>query len=133
MSRILIVDDEPHICEALQDSLLADGYDVIVAHDGQTAIGLTALEAQRGPITGAILDMEMPIVHGIEVLRRLRRQYPDLPILMVSANHDRKMYDEAMRSGANGYLPKPFTRKELVQLCSRLFRCGPPIDPKPDS
>ena len=133
MSRILIVDDEPHICEALQDSLQADGYDVIVAHDGQTAIGLTALEAQRGPITGAILDMEMPIVHGIEVLRRLRRQYPDLPILMISANHDRKMYDEAMHSGANGYLPKPFNRKHLVHLCSRLFRSGPPIDPKADS
>ncbi len=133
MSRILIVDDEPHICEALQDSLQADGYDVLVAHDGQAAIGLIALEAQRGPITGAILDMEMPIVHGIEVLRRLRKQYPDLPILMVSANHDRKMYDEAMRSGANGYLPKPFSRKHLVHLCSKLFRGGTPIDPKPDS
>jgi DNA-binding response OmpR family regulator len=133
MFRILIVDDEPHICEALQDSLQADGYDVIVAHDGQTAIGLIALEAQRGPITGVILDMEMPIVHGIEVLRRLRRQYPDLPILMISANHDRKTFDEAMRSGANAYLDKPFDRKRLVALCSRLFRSGPPSDPERDS
>lgn len=127
MSQILIVDDEPHICEALQDSLQADGYDVTVAHDGQTAIALIALEAQRGPITGVILDMEMPIVHGIEVLRRVRRQYPDLPILMISANRDRKMYDEAMCSGANAYLDKPFDRKQLIQICSRLFRSGPPI------
>ena len=79
MSRILIVDDEPHICEALQDSLQADGYDVLVAHDGQAAIGLIALEARRGPITGVILDMEMPIVHGIEVLRRLRNSIRIFP------------------------------------------------------
>jgi DNA-binding response OmpR family regulator len=133
MPRILIVDDEPHICEALQDSLQAEGYEVIVAHDGQTAIGLMALEAQRGPITSVILDMELPIVNGIEVLRRLRRQYPDLPILMISANHDRRMHDEAMRNGANACLAKPFDRKQLIQLCRRLFRSGPPIDPKTDS
>lgn len=133
MSGIVIIDDEPHICEALQDSLQADGYDVIVAHDGRTALALIALEAQRGPITGVILDMEMPVIDGIEVLRRLRRQYPDLPILMISAHHDRKMSDEVMRSGANAYLAKPFDRKQLVQLCGRLFRSGPLIDPKTES
>jgi DNA-binding response OmpR family regulator len=133
MSRIVIVDDEPHICEALQDSLRADGYDVIAAHDGETALALIALEAHRGPITGAILDMEMPVVDGIEMLRRLRRQYPNLPILMISANHDRKISDEVIGVGANAYLAKPFDRKQLVQLCSRLFRSGPPTDPKTDS
>ena len=121
MPRLLIVDDEPHICEAVQDSLQAEGYDVIVAHDGQTALALIALEAQRGPITGVILDMEMPVVHGIEVLRRLRHQYPALPILMISASYDRLMFDEAMRSGANTCLVKPFTRKQLIEVCTRLF------------
>ena len=125
MSRILIVDDEPHICEALQDSLQAEGYDVIVAHDGQTALALITLEARRGPITGVILDMEMPVVHGLELLRRLRNQYPDLPILMISATHDRPKFDEAMHSGANTYLAKPFGRKQLIQVCARLFRSGP--------
>jgi DNA-binding response OmpR family regulator len=133
MSPILIVDDEPHICEALQDSLQADGYDVIAAHDGQTALALIALEAHRGPITGVILDVEMPVVDGIEMLRRLRRQYPNLPILMISASHDRKISEEVMRLGANAYLAKPFDRKQLIQLCSRLFRSGPPIDPKTDT
>lgn len=124
MPRILIVDDEPHICEAVQDSLQAEGYEVIVAHDGQTALALIALEAQRGPITGVILDMEMPVVHGIEVLRRLRHQYSDLPILMISASYDRLMFDEAMRSGANSCLAKPFNRKQLLEVCARLFRSG---------
>jgi CheY-like chemotaxis protein len=125
MSRILIVDDEPHICEALQDSLQAEGYDVIIAHDGRTALALIALEALRGPITGVVLDMEMPVVHGIEVLRRLRSQYPDLPILMISASYHRPMIDEAMRSGANAYLAKPFERKQFIQICTGLFQPGP--------
>src|SRR5690348_1016887 len=99
MSRILIVDDEPHILEALQDSLQAEGYDVITAHDSKTALALIAFEAQWNPIAGVILDMELPVVHGIEVLRRLRSEYPNLPILMISANHDRPMFDEAVRSG----------------------------------
>ena len=123
MARLLIVDDEPHICEALQDRLEAEGYDVITAHDGQTAFALFALEIQRSPITGVILDLELPVVHGIEVLRRLRSQWSELPILlMISASHDKKMLDQAMRSGANAYLPKPFDRKELMQVCERLFR-----------
>ncbi|HKR80820.1 MAG TPA: response regulator [Nitrospira sp.] len=125
MSRILIVDDEPHICEAIQDSLQAEGYDVIVAHDGQTALALIALEARGGRIAGVILDMEMPVVHGIEVLRQLRSQYPDLPILMISATYDRLMFDEAMRSGANACLAKPFERKQLLEVCARLFQSGP--------
>ena len=132
MSRILIVDDEPHIAEALQDSLQAEAYDVIVAHDGQTALALISLEALRSPITGVILDMEMPMIHGVEVLRRLRSQYPNLPILMISASHNRPMLDEAMRSGANAYLAKPFHRKQLIQACTGLFRSGP-VDREADT
>lgn len=129
MARILIVDDEPHIAEALQDSLQAEGYDVITAHDGQTALALIALEGLRSPITGVILDMEMPVVHGVEVLRRLRSQYPELPILMISATHDMQMFDEAMRSGANAFLAKPFDRKQSIQVCAKLFQSGPALDP----
>ena len=125
MSRILIVDDEPHIREALQDRLDAEGYQVLTAHDGQTALALMTLEAQRSPITGVILDMEMPVVHGIEVLRQLRSRYADLPILMISATHDRAMFDEALRRGANAYLIKPFNKTQLTQVCERLFRSGP--------
>jgi len=132
MARLLIVDDEPHICEALQDRLQAEGYDVITAHDGQTAFALFVLESQRSPITGVILDMELPIVHGIEVLRRLRNQRSDVPILMISAGHDRQMFDQAMRSGANACLAKPFESKELIQVCDKLFRCLTAIPVPPD-
>ena len=125
MARILIIDDEPHIREALQDRLEAEGYEVVTAHDGQTALALIALETPRSSITGVILDMQMPVVHRIEVLRQLRSQSPDLPILMISATHDREMFDEAMRSGANAYLIKPFDKNQLIQVCEELFRSGP--------
>lgn len=131
MSRILIVDDEPHIAEALQHSLEAEGYDVITAHDGRTALALIALEGLRSPITGVVLDMEMPVVHGIEVLRQLRSQYPYLPILMISASYHRPMIDEAMRSGANAYLAKPFERKQFIQMCTGLFQFVP-VEAKTD-
>jgi CheY-like chemotaxis protein len=130
MPRILIVDDEPHIAEALEHSLQAEGYDVITAHDGHTALALLALEGLRSPITGVILDMEMPVVHGIEVLRAMRSLYPDLPILMISATQNGSMFEEAMRSGANGFLAKPFDRKQSIQLCARLFQSGP-VGPEP--
>jgi len=124
MPRILIVDDEPHIAEALEHSLQAEGYDVITAHDGQTAVALLALESLRSPITGVILDMEMPLVHGVEVLRQMRSLYPDLPILMISASQNNVMFEEAMRSGANAFLAKPFDRKQSIELCAKLFQSG---------
>jgi DNA-binding response OmpR family regulator len=122
MARILIVDDEPHICEAVRDSLQAEGYDVVLAHDGETALAVIAFQSRWGLITGVILDMELPVVHGVEVLRRLRSQYVDLPILVISATHERRMFDEAMLSGASAYLAKPFQRKQLTEICDRLFR-----------
>jgi two-component system response regulator MprA len=130
MSRIIIVDDEPHIREALQHSLEAEGYDVLAPHDSQTAMSVIAFQAKWNLITGVILDMEMPLVHGIEVLRRLRVRYPDLPILMISATSDRTMLEEAMRCGASAYLAKPFGRKQLIQVCARLFQSGA-VDQKP--
>jgi len=52
--------------------------------------------------------------------------------LMISASHDRQMFDQAMRSGANAYLAKPFDSKELIQVCDRLFRCLTAIPVPPD-
>ena len=90
-----------------------------------SAASFWKISALRSPIKGVILDMEMPVVHGVEVLRRLKNQYPDLPILMISAGYNRVMLDEAMRSGANAYLAKPFDRKQLIEVCTALFRSRP--------
>ena len=67
--RILIIDDNPSICDALKDRLEAMGYSVFVAHDGRTGLALMALEAKQAPIGGVVVDMHMPIMDGIQVLR----------------------------------------------------------------
>lgn len=122
--RILIIDNEPHICESLKDRLESRGHEVIVAHDGQTALALVALETQRSPIGGVLLDVQMPVMNGMEVLRTLRARYPHLPILMMSAGGDRKILEEAVRIGASAYVLKPFDTSLLMQMCEKLFALG---------
>src|SRR5215510_14867403 len=70
--RLLIIDNEPHICESLRDRLEAMGYTVIVAHDGRTRLTLMALEAKQTPIRSVLLDLQMPVMDGIQVLRKLK-------------------------------------------------------------
>lgn len=122
--RILIIDNEPHICESLKDRLEAEGHEAIVAHDGPTALALIALEAKRGPIGGVLLDVHMPVMDGLEVLRELRSRYPDLPILMMSAAGERNILVEAMQMGASAYIFKPFDTRLLMQTCEKLFSPG---------
>ena len=124
--RILIIDNEPHICESLKDRLESRGYEAIVAHDGQTALALVALEASRSPIEGVLLDVQMPVMDGMEVLRALRARYPELPILMMSAGGDRKKLEEAVRLGASAYLLKPFDTTHLMQMCDTYFPLDDP-------
>ena len=119
--RLMIIDDDPHICESLKDRLESMGYDVLVAHDGRTGLALMAFEDRQSPIAGVLLDVQMPVMDGIEVLRELRARHAVLPVLMMSAGHDRNMLSEAVRMGASGYLGKPFDGTLLIQKCRELF------------
>jgi DNA-binding response OmpR family regulator len=120
--RLMIIDDDPYVSESLRDRLQLLGYDTIVAHDGRTALALMALEGKDAPIDGVLLDVHMPIMNGIEVLKELRVQYPTLPILMMSADADPKVLEEAVRLGARMYLIKPFDLIELEQSCEEIFQ-----------
>ena len=62
----------PFICEALKSRLEAIGYTIIVAHDEQSGLTLIALEAKHAPICGVLLDLQMPIINGVQVLRDFR-------------------------------------------------------------
>jgi len=119
--RLLIIDNEPHICESLKDRLEAMGYAVLVAHDGRTGLALMALEAKHSPVRGVLLDVEMPIMDGIEVLRELRSQHETVPVLMMSAGADHAVLREAVRMGARTYFLKPFDGAQFQQLCEQIF------------
>ncbi len=119
--RLLIIDDNPSICEALKDRLEAMGYAVIVAHDGRTGLALMALEAKHVPITGVLLDLQMPIMDGIQVLRELRLRHAHVPVVMMTAEQDRRVREEALSLGARHYVEKPFDATRFVQICEQTF------------
>jgi DNA-binding response OmpR family regulator len=119
--RLLIIDNEPHICESLRDRLEAMGYTVIVAHDGRTGLALMALEAKQTPIRGVLLDLQMPIMDGIQVLRELRVQHAHVPVVMMTAEQDRRVREEALSLGARHYIVKPVDASLFAQICEQTF------------
>jgi DNA-binding response OmpR family regulator len=97
------------------------GYTVMVAHDGRTGLALMALEAKQSPITGVLLDLQMPIMHGIEVLRELRVQHEHVPVVMMTAEPDPRARQEALSLGARHYLAKPVDAPLFAQICAQTF------------
>ena len=108
-ASILVVDDEPPIRRLLRTSLGAQGYDVIEAEDGASA--LAAIERDKPDLV--ILDLGLPDINGIEVIRSVR-QGSTLPIIVLSVRDDERGKVEALDLGADDYVTKPFGVEELV-------------------
>jgi two-component system, OmpR family, KDP operon response regulator KdpE len=108
--RMLIVDDEPAIRRFLRTSLAAQGYHVLEAEDGGTA-----LDAIRSnPVDVLVLDLGLPDIDGFAVIRRVREQGSALPIIVLSSRTDEAGKVEALDLGADDYLTKPFGVDELL-------------------
>jgi DNA-binding response OmpR family regulator len=119
--RLLIIDDNPMICEALKDRLEAMGYSVLVAHDGRTGLALMALEAKEAPISGVLLDLQMPVMDGLQVLREIRTRHAQVPVVMMTAERDYRFREEALGLGAKQYILKPVVGAAFKQLCEQTF------------
>jgi two-component system KDP operon response regulator KdpE len=110
-ARVLIVDDEPQIRRFLKTSLTAQNYEVIEAVDGTEALKLAAREKPDL----MILDLGLPDLDGIEVIRQLRASGANaLPIVVLSARSDEQGKVEALDLGADDYITKPFGMEELT-------------------
>jgi CheY-like chemotaxis protein len=118
--RLLVVDDDTDICDLLRDRLESDGFHVDTATDGGTALRILA----EAPIDGVLLDIALPEMDGLEVLRQLRPQQPSLPVVMMTAVEalDRAM--AAVEAGAQGYLLKPFDAARLRHIVDHWFLAG---------
>jgi two-component system, OmpR family, KDP operon response regulator KdpE len=107
---ILVVDDEPAIRRLLRTSLTAEGFEVIEADTAQKALELAA----SGKAEILILDLGLPDLDGLDVIRRLRASGSKLPIIVLSSRGDERGKVEALDLGADDYVTKPFGIAELV-------------------
>ena len=115
--RVLVVDDEVSIAEAVAARLRAEGFEVHLAHDGPSAV---AAEAAIEPDV-VVLDVMLPGFDGIEVCRRIQARRP-VPVLMVTARDDETDILVGLGVGADDYLTKPFSIRELAARVYALLR-----------
>ncbi|HLH14202.1 MAG TPA: response regulator transcription factor [Solirubrobacteraceae bacterium] len=117
-ARILVVDDEPAVQNALSRALALEHYDVAKASDGQEALERLG----TGPYEAIILDIAMPRVDGLEVCRRLREGGDSTPVLMLTARGEVDDRVAGLDAGADDYLVKPFALRELLARVRALLR-----------
>jgi two-component system response regulator MprA len=116
--RILVVDDERPVREALERALRLEGYEVETVADGQEALFAVA----RRSVDAIVLDVLMPVLDGLETARKLRRQGNSTPILMLTARHEVNDRVAGLDAGADDYLVKPFALEELLARLRALLR-----------
>jgi DNA-binding response OmpR family regulator len=121
MARVLVVEDEPDLAMGLRVALEGEGYDVVVAHAGGEGHRL----AVAPPLPAlVILDLMLPDVDGYEVLRRVRRDGVDTPVLILTARGEEVDRVRGFRAGADDYVTKPFAVMELLLRVRAMLRRG---------
>jgi two-component system KDP operon response regulator KdpE len=108
--RVLIVDDEPPIRRFLRTSLESQGYEVLEAEDGVTALDLLG----RTPADVIVLDLGLPNMHGFDVIEKVRHSKSETPIIVLSSRTDEAGKVKALDLGADDYVTKPFGTDELL-------------------
>ena len=123
--KILVVDDEVEIVRVLVDYLTEQGYEVTTAHGGIEA--LAKLDSEKPQIV--LLDVRMPGIDGIEVLRRIRTFNQQVGILMISANEDVELAKQALAMGAYDYTLKPVDFQYLSRAVEKMLTSAAPPPP----
>ena len=115
------MDDERAVRESLQRALELEGYEIELAADGREALARLQDGGEPQP-DAVILDVLMPVVDGLEVCRRLRRDGNRVPVLMLTARDEIENRVAGLDAGADDYVPKPFALEELVARVRALLR-----------
>lgn len=115
--RLLVVDDDEDIHLILEDRLETIGYGLVRATNGVEALDVLGMI----PVDGMLLDIEMPIMDGLTLLRELQEQHIHVPVIVMSAGSDSQKLVQALKLGALDYLKKPIDSVLLAQKCERLF------------
>ena len=126
MNRILIIDDDVELAGLFRDYLQQEGFAVTAAHDGASGLEL----ALSGGYALAVLDIMLPDIKGTEILARIR-QHSRLPILMFTARGDDVDRIIGLEAGADDYVPKPCTPRELVARIRAILRRTESLNAQP--
>ncbi|TAJ25599.1 MAG: response regulator [Nitrospirae bacterium] len=114
MGRVLVVDDEAQVRKPISLSLTKAGYEVVEAEDGEQAI--RTLNAGDNPlmVDTILCDIRMPKINGTEAITYFRRQYPTVPVVVLTGYPDVDMAVSLMKRGVQDYLVKPVSKEELL-------------------
>ncbi|MGF1865201.1 response regulator [Enterovibrio norvegicus] len=116
MANILLIDDDTELTSLLKDLLELEGYSVNIADNGQQGLEKIAVDTDL-----VLLDVMMPVLNGMETLRRLRDQW-ETPVLMLTAKGEEIDRVMGLELGADDYLPKPFSDRELLARMRAILR-----------
>ncbi len=117
-ARIVVVEDEPAIRRGVTDALRLTGYDVTEAADGNTGL----YEAIGGGVDLVLLDLLLPKKDGLEVLAELRKSHPARPVIILTARGGEEDRVRGLKMGADDYVVKPFSAKELLARVEAVLR-----------
>jgi phosphate regulon transcriptional regulator PhoB len=120
MKRILVVDDEPDIVALVSYNLKKEGFGVVAVHEGGEALDIV----KKKDFDLIILDLMLPGIHGMEVCRLLRshQRTRDIPIIMLTAKGDEADRVRGLETGADDYIAKPFSPRELIARVKAVLR-----------
>ena len=119
-ANVLVVDDEKTVCKSCKKILIQAGYNVDVALSGEEALN----KVKANGFDVVITDWKMPEIDGIEVARRIKKENPNIAVIMITGYPSVETSIKAIRSGVSDYVPKPFTPEELSDAMIRALAKG---------
>ena len=114
---ILVVDDEPMMQTLLERILTRDGYRVLTAGDGAQALEVLARES----VSIVISDLQMPVMSGLDLLKAIKKDFPNLGVIIMTAYGDTYTVKDALLLGADEYITKPFKSFEISMVVERAY------------
>lgn len=116
--NILLVEDDPEIIALLKENLGYEDFNITIARDGDTGLE----KARRGDFGIVLLDWMLPEMDGLEVLKSMHAENINTPVIMITARHDELDKVDGLEAGADDYITKPFSIKELVARINAVMR-----------
>jgi len=117
--KILVVDDNLEMCKLIEKVLIKEGYEIIIASDGEEALDKVK---NKKDIKLVIADIKMPKKDGVNLLKEIQEDYPTIKVILMTAYGDVEQYLQMMDMGAYEYMPKPIKIDELVRVVKKAMK-----------